>query len=100
MPSPASDGGGAATGTGAGPSHFLLLNGRDGRVTGRGACDMKGAFACYLEALHLLSARTSRATASRPPAREHKDLSRGLQLTTSETDKPGRGRVETVGPRL
>ncbi len=28
-----------------------------GRVTGRGACDMKGAFACYLEVLHLL--RTS-----------------------------------------
>jgi acetylornithine deacetylase len=28
-----------------------------GRVTGRGACDMKGAIACYLEVLHLLRAR-------------------------------------------
>jgi acetylornithine deacetylase len=31
-----------------------------GRVTGRGACDMKGAIACYLEVLHLLSAREIR----------------------------------------
>lgn len=26
----------------------------DGRVTGRGSCDMKGAIACYLEVVHLL----------------------------------------------
>lgn len=29
----------------------------DGRVTGRGSCDMKGAIACYLEVLHLVRAR-------------------------------------------
>jgi len=28
---------------------------RDGRVTGRGACDMKGALACYLEVIRMLS---------------------------------------------
>ena len=28
----------------------------DGRVTGRGSCDMKGALACYLEVVHLLRA--------------------------------------------
>lgn len=27
-----------------------------GRVSGRGACDMKGAFACYLEVIHMLRA--------------------------------------------
>ncbi len=32
----------------------------DGRVTGRGACDMKGAIACYLEVVHLLRARSIR----------------------------------------
>lgn len=31
---------------------------RDGRITGRGSCDMKGAFACYFEVLHMLRAQS------------------------------------------
>lgn len=31
---------------------------RNGRITGRGSCDMKGAFACYFEVLHMLRAQS------------------------------------------
>lgn len=33
---------------------------RDGRISGRGSCDMKAAFACYLEVVHMLRARDIR----------------------------------------
>lgn len=29
----------------------------NGRITGRGSCDMKGAFSCYLEVIHMLRAQ-------------------------------------------